>query len=53
LVPQNVIGWSLDAWPPIESGGRHPAAAGWGMALTPALQAVAAVWLLWRRNAGC
>jgi hypothetical protein len=46
FVLQNVIGWILDLWPRAASGGWSPAAYGWAMGLTLALQGLAGLWML-------
>jgi MFS family permease len=47
---QNAIGWILDLWPRLDSGGWNPAGYAWALAMTLGLQALAAAWmLLWRK----
>jgi predicted MFS family arabinose efflux permease len=46
FVLQNAVGWILDLWPRADGGGWDPAAYSWALALTVALQALAAAWLL-------
>ena len=40
---QAAIGWILDLWPPTASGGWNPDGYSWALALTAALQALAAL----------
>jgi predicted MFS family arabinose efflux permease len=46
FVMQNAIGWILDLWPRVESGGWHPAGYGWALGLTLAMQGAAVLWML-------
>lgn len=43
---QNAIGWILDLWPRTESGGWDAAGYGWALAMTLAMQGIAALWML-------
>jgi predicted MFS family arabinose efflux permease len=47
---QNAIGWVLDLWPRTASGGWDPAAYGWALGLTLALQGAAVLWMLLRKG---
>ncbi|NKC34310.1 MFS transporter [Falsiroseomonas selenitidurans] len=43
---QNAIGWILDLWPRLADGGWDPAGYGWALAMTVALQSLAAGWMI-------
>ncbi len=43
---QNAIGWILDLWPRVATGGWDPAGYGWALGMTVALQVLTMLWML-------
>lgn len=46
FVLQNAIGWILDLWPRVATGGWDPAGYGWALGMTLALQVLTMGWML-------
>ena len=44
---QSLIGWILDLWPRVASGGWDRRGYAWAMAVSLGLQAVAVLWACW------